>query len=188
MIGLGRTILYATAFLVANAGIAFGADLEALKEGSMKKLVIHSAPQEVSDAAFVAPDGSEVRMSDFAGQYILLNFWATWCAPCRKEMPGLDALEAEFGSDTFRVLTVATGRNPEAALTRFFAETDIQNLPKYRDPRQGLARNMAVLGLPVTVLIDADGREIARLTGDAEWDSDSAKAILTAWMGGSPTE
>jgi len=93
-------------------------------------------------------------------------------------MPGLDELQAEFGGDTFEVVTIATGRNPMPAIRRFFEEEEIKNLPILLDPKQSMARDMGVLGLPITVLIDPEGREIARLRGDADWASDSAKAII----------
>ncbi|MEM8630451.1 MAG: TlpA disulfide reductase family protein [Pseudomonadota bacterium] len=176
-------LLYAALGLSANAASADTAALEALREGSMQKLVFHSEPQDVSGAIFMGEDGSEMTLADYGGSYILLNFWATWCAPCLKEMPSLNNLQAELGNDNFKVVTIATGRNPEAAVNRFFDENAITELTKHKDPRQKLAREMAVLGLPITVLLDPEGREIARLRGDAEWDSESAKNIVRALTG-----
>lgn len=173
-------VLYAALMLGANAALADTSDLEALREGSLKKLVFHSAPQAVSDKAFNDADGQEVRLADYHGQYVLLNFWATWCAPCRAEMPALDQLQAEFGGAAFQVVTLATGRNPLPAINKFFTENDITNLPILLDPKQAVAREMAVLGLPITVILNPEGQEIARLRGDAEWHSDSARAIVAA--------
>ncbi|TDL81747.1 TlpA disulfide reductase family protein [Meridianimarinicoccus aquatilis] len=166
--------------LLAAPVIAQQVDIAALREGDMKKLVIHSAPRPVTDKPFVTPDGEEQTLDQFQGQVVLLNFWATWCAPCRKEMPALDALNMELGGDDFQVVTIATGRNSPAAMRRFFEETNVQSLPLYNDPKQAIARDMAVLGLPITVVVDRGGNEIARLQGDADWNSDSAKAILQA--------
>lgn len=168
--------------LVAFANPAIPA-LEALREGDMKKMVFHIAPKPASEKPFLDPEGNPRLLSEFHGQIVLLNFWATWCAPCRKEMPGLDRLQAEFGGDDFQVITLATGRNSPAAIRRFFEEENLANLPQYNDDRQAVARDMGVLGLPITVILDRDGREIARLRGDADWDSDSAKAIVLALMG-----
>jgi thiol-disulfide isomerase/thioredoxin len=109
-----------------------------------------------------------------------VNFWATWCAPCRAEMPHLSNLQTQLGSDDLSVVTIATGRNPRPAMERFFEEISVDNLPLHADPRSTLARNMGVLGLPITVILDRDGQEIARLQGDADWSSESAIAILTA--------
>ena len=90
----------------------------------------------------------------------------------------LSELQSEFGGDTFEIVTIATGRNELAGIKRFFDEIEVDNLPIYLDPRQKLAREMGVLGLPVTLVIDPDGNEIARMIGDAEWNSDSAKSII----------
>ena len=147
----------------------------------MKKLQFHSELREVSQAQFLLPDGAgKASLADYQGKYILLNFWATWCPPCRKEMPDLSKIEAELGGDHFQVLTVATGRNSPAAIAEFFESVGITNLPQIRDPKQALARSMAVLGLPITVILNPEGQEIARLRGDAEWNSPSARAIISA--------
>ena len=154
------------------------ATLEALLDGTMKKLRFQAKPQTVSQAAFTAADGSAASLSDYRGKYVLLNFWATWCAPCREEMPMLSALQTEFGGENFEVVTIATGRNPPPAMATFFDEIGVNNLPLNRDPKQMLAREMGVLGLPVTLIIDPQGREIARMVGGAEWDSPSALTLI----------
>ena len=175
-------VLYTALALGANAAMADPA-LEALREGSMKKLVFHSAPQDASDAAFLDESEGEMTLDAFEGKHVLVNFWATWCAPCRKEMPALNALQTEFGGEAFEVVTIATGRNQPAAMRRFFEEVGVDALPLYRDPKQKLAREMAVLGLPITVILNPGGQEIARLRGDADWHSDSARAIVAAMIG-----
>jgi len=179
---LRSLVLYAALAVGANTAAADTADLEALREGLMKKLVFHTAPKPVSDKAFHDPDGGAHHLSDYQGKYILLNFWATWCAPCRKEMPSLDTLQETLGGDTFEVVTIATGRNTLPGITKFFAKADVTHLPVLLDPKQALARDMGVLGLPITMIIDPDGNEIARLRGDADWDSDSALAIFNALL------
>jgi len=158
------------------------AELEALKTGDMKKLVLHKSPQPVSTASYETEAGGEATLADHQGKIVLLNFWATWCAPCRKEMPMLAELQAEYGGDEFEVITLATGRNDPAAMKRFFDEIGVGNLPLHRDPNSAVAREMGVLGLPATVLINESGDEIARLLGDAHWSSDSAKAIIEALL------
>ncbi|WP_102109074.1 TlpA disulfide reductase family protein [Oceaniglobus roseus] len=173
-------LLYTGLGLGANA-----ADLDqlnALREGDMKKLAFHEAPKPVSDQAFTDAEGREHHLSDWQGKLVLLNFWATWCAPCREEMPHLDALQKEMGGEDFEVVTLATGRNALPAIQRFFDEVDVTALPILTDPKQAVAREMAVLGLPITVILNPEGQEIARLQGGADWNSDSAKAILTALM------
>ncbi len=175
---------------VLYLSLGFGANaadtemLNDLRDGDMAKLEFHKAPVNASDAVFTSPDGSEHRLSDWQGKYVLVNFWATWCAPCRAEMPMLDALQQEFGGDTFEVVTVATGPNPLPAIERFFEEKSITALPVLLDPKQALARGMGVGGLPITVILSPDGQEIARLQGEADWNSDSARAILAALIAG----
>jgi len=152
---------------------------EPLRAGDMKKLNF-SAPKPFVDTAFVGEDGQPMTFEAFKGQYTEVNFCATWCAACRAEMPTLEALDKAFEGKGLDVITIATGRNPQPAIDKFFAEIGVENLPKHLDPKQALARDMAVLGLPVTVVLNQDAREIARLTGDAHWDSPEAVAILTA--------
>lgn len=170
-------LLYTALGLLANIGHAEIADL---RTGDMRKLTVHSAPIAGSDVAFMSEDGSEMTLADFNGQYILLSFWATWCAPCRKEMPELSALQTDLGGENFQVVTVATGRNPAPAMKKFFDDIGVDNLPLHTDARQSFSRSMGVLGLPVTIIIDPQGHEIARLQGEANWHSDSAIAIISA--------
>jgi thiol-disulfide isomerase/thioredoxin len=185
---IGAALVYTALWLgaIAASPAAAGdlAALAALRSGDMKKLVLHEAPMPVSDIAFDLQDGGGPQtLAAYRGKYVLLNFWATWCAPCRKEMPQLAALQTQFSGPAFEVVTIATGRNNPAGIKKFFAEAGIDNLPRHQDPKQALARSMAVLGLPITVLIDPEGREIARLRGDADWSSDSAKAIIAHLLG-----
>ena len=173
---LVSSLLYIAALACANVAAA---DIADLREGDMKKLVVHEAPKDTSSAAFLTGEGDATSTLDaYAGKYTLVNFWATWCAPCRKEMPTLSALQESFGGDQFQVVTIATGRNSPEGIAAFFEEEGIANLPHFRDPKQAVAREMAVLGLPITVLLDPQGKEIARLTGDADWNSDSARKIV----------
>ena len=176
-------ILYMGLAFSANAALADTSKLEAMREGTMKKLLF-SDPAPVSDVSFTHADGGTFTLAGFEGKHVLVNFWATWCAPCRKEMPMLSELQTEFGGDAFEVVTIATGRNDLNGIKRFFAEIEVDNLPLYLDPKQALARDMAVLGLPITLILDPEGREIARMRGDAEWNSDSAKAIIAALLAG----
>jgi thiol-disulfide isomerase/thioredoxin len=174
--------LYTALTLGANTAAAGIDEAEALRTGTMKKLFFHSQGKPVSEAVITDPDGTEFTLADWGGKYVVLNFWATWCAPCRKEMPALDALQQELGSDGFAVVTVATGRNPLPAITSFFDENGIENLPILLDPKTELSRGMSALGLPVTMILDPNGQEIARMQGDAEWSGDSALAVLRALM------
>ncbi|MCD1626179.1 MAG: TlpA disulfide reductase family protein [Paracoccaceae bacterium] len=181
---LRQIVLYTALAFGANTATADMAAVESLREGDMKKLTFHSAPQAVSTQPFATWEGGEGYLADYAGKYVVLNFWATWCAPCRKEMPQLSELQTELGGDGFEVVTIATGRNPPQAMQRFFEEIGVDNLPLHMDPKQQIARDMAVLGLPITVILNPEGQEIARMRGDADWSSDSAKAIVAALVAG----
>jgi len=174
-------LLYIALGLGANGAAAEMSDLEALRDGDMKKLSFHATPEAAPDVAFETVDGSAATLADYAGQHVVLNFWATWCAPCRHEMPTLSGLQEALGAEDFAVVTIATGRNPPPAMKKFFDDIGVENLPLHRDPKSALARAMGVFGLPITVLLDPQGREIARLQGDADWNSDSARAIISAW-------
>jgi thiol-disulfide isomerase/thioredoxin len=170
--------LYTGALLAASGALA--QDLSALQEGDMRKLAIHEEPQEASQTPFEGEGGAETTLGDLAGEVVVVNFWATWCAPCREEMPTLARLQEELGDEGVRVATIATGRNDPIAMEQFLSEVGAGALPHWRDPRQELARDMGVLGLPVTVILNREGQEVARLTGDADWASESALAILRA--------
>jgi thiol-disulfide isomerase/thioredoxin len=173
-------VLYTALAFGANTAFAGTADLEALREGSMKKLAFAAEPSAVPSTTFTDASGAEHSLADWRGKYVLVNFWATWCAPCRKELPELDALNRDFGGEDFAVVTIATGRNPVPAIERLFAEVGVESLPILLDPKQALSRDMGVLGLPVSVILGPEGHEIARMSGDAEWNSDSARAIIGA--------
>lgn len=174
---LRSILLYTALVLGANAALAESVDWEAAKTGLPKLVVVQDAAP-IGATEFTDPDGGTHSLADYRGKVVLLNFWATWCAPCREEMPALDELQAELGDDDFQVLPIATGRNAVPKIHDFFDEIGVTNLPVLLDPRQQLAREMGVVGLPVTVLIDREGNEIARLMGDDEWASDPAKELI----------
>ena len=176
-------ILYTGLVMLANPALADLSAAEAMREGDMKKLVFHATPEAAGTSEFATFDGDPLSLSDYSDKWVLLNFWATWCAPCRKEMPMLSELQTEFGGEDFEVVTIATGRNPPPAMETFFDEIGVDNLPLHRDPKSGLAREMGVLGLPITVILNPEGEEVARLRGDADWASDNAKAILRTILG-----
>lgn len=177
-------LLYTALAVLANTAHAQAQDISALRTGDMTKLTVHSMAIASSDTPFETVDGDEITLADYKGKIALVNFWATWCAPCREEMPSLSELQATFGGDDFDVVTIAVGRNPPASMTRFMNEIGSDNLPLHADRKQKLSRSMGVLGLPITVLLDRDGNEVARLQGDADWSSDSAKAIIQAMIDG----
>ncbi len=172
-------VLYTALALGANPAAA---DVAALREGEMKKLALHEAPVDLPEAVFLDAADGEQPLAQWQGKWVVLNFWATWCAPCREEMPMLDRLQAAMPD--LAVLPVATGRNSVDGIARFYDEAGVTHLPVLRDPKSDLARAAGVMALPVTVILNPEGDEVARLIGDAPWDSDNAKAILAALMAG----
>ncbi|CUH54266.1 TlpA family protein disulfide reductase [Shimia marina] len=180
--GLAAIAIAAMSF-VTQAAPAFAeatdySAVKELREGDMRKLIFHAEPKEISEISFITGDEGNATLQDYDGKVVLLNFWATWCAPCRHEMPMLSELQEILGGEDFEVVTIATGRNMVPAMVKFFEEIEVTNLPLHRDPKGTLARDMRVLGLPATVLLDRNGKEIARLHGDADWSSENARAIV----------
>lgn len=165
-------VLYTAFACGANAG-----SLDGLLVDDMKKLALVE-PVAIPEAVLLDGSEAEHTLAEYQGKWVVLNFWATWCAPCRAEMPSLDRLQVAMPE--IAVVPVATGRNAVSQIGKFYAEAGVVNLPVLRDPKSELARAMGVLGLPVTVILDPEGREVARLIGDAEWDSPAALAVLKA--------
>lgn len=178
-------LLYVAFVLGANPAFAETPDRDTLleaRQGDMRKLAIHQDARALPKIMVFDGNGGEVSLASYQGKTILVNFWATWCAPCRKEMPELNALQKDLGGDDFEVVLIAVGRNPAPAITKFFEEAGIDALETLLDPNQNLARQMGVFGLPVTVLVNAEGMEVARLQGDADWHSEPAVDFLNLYL------
>lgn len=147
---------------------------------NIKNLVINKELKKYEDLTFFNSKKEQINLNDFKGKLILLNFWATWCAPCRKEMPSLSELQKQLGDDTFTVVTIATMRNSPKSIQEFFDKIDVENLSQYNDPKGALSRSMGVLGLPTTLIVSKSGHEIGRLLGDADWASPEAIELMSA--------
>lgn len=135
---------------------------------------LYDEPRDLLSPPFVDGAGRNLTLADFRGRIVLLNIWATWCVPCRTEMPTLDALQGKLGGANFHVLPLSIDKAGLGPVRRFYEEIGIRHLDTYlaEDLRAMLA--FAVIGLPTTLLIDPAGREIARRVGPAEWDSPDA--------------
>ncbi len=152
---------------------------ETRKSGSpFAGFVRRSPPEALADVTFEDFAGKPVRLADFRGKAILLNLWATWCAPCRHEMPSLDRLQKDLGSDKFEVVALSLDRAGPDAARRFFDEIKVEHLKLYIDPTMRAGNALRAVGMPTTILIDAQGREVGRLPGPAEWDTAEAKALI----------
>jgi thiol-disulfide isomerase/thioredoxin len=153
---------------------------ERLNKGHVAAFVYKPQPADLPALAFVDGEGKPRTLADWKGKTVLLNLWATWCGPCRKEMPDLDRLQAELGSAKFEVVALSVDRAGVAGSKKFLDQIATKSLALYVDPTARMASELRVIGLPATLLIDADGREIGRLLGPAEWASDDAKALINS--------
>ncbi len=142
-------------------------------------------PEALPNVTFQDGNGQPVALESFRGKVVLLNLWATWCVPCRKEMPALDRLQAALGSDEFEVVALSIDRSGVAGARKFLDSIGIAKLKLYADPSAKLGNDLKAIGLPTTILIDRQGREIGRLIGPAEWDDADAKALVQAALKGS---
>lgn len=163
------------------AGLVYGAlalGANSALAGGLEKLEVHAAPKVPAVTSFVTIDGEPMDLSAYAGDVVVLNFWATWCGPCKREMPGLDRLQQAMGDNGLEVVTIAFGRHNPMVMEKFWTSAGITTLPLHRDPATELAQAFGVKGLPHTIILDAQGREIASLPGEAEWDSPEALTLL----------
>jgi thiol-disulfide isomerase/thioredoxin len=151
-----------------------------LSTGHMTAFVFKKAPEAVPDTVFLDASGKERTLKDWQGKVVLLNLWATWCAPCRKEMPSLDRLQAELGSDKFEVVAVSVDKTGIDGAKRFLEQIKVSKLGVFADPAIKLGTELKAIGMPATVLIDRESREVGRLVGPAEWDSEDAKRLIKA--------
>ncbi len=175
-----RRFMVAALVYTALAQGANATDLSALQVGEMKKIVIHPTPIDLPTVTLVDLGDAPQDLTQFRGRWALVNFWATWCAPCRAEMPSIGRLAQELPD--LQVVLIATGRNPVPQITRFIDEVGVSDLQQLRDPKMALSSQIGILGLPVTIILNPQGQEVARMIGDAEWDAPEALALIDAMM------
>lgn len=143
-------------------------DASSPAHGSVLRL--HGSSRALPDIAFEDAEGRRRTLSQFGGKVVLLNIWATWCAPCREEMPALDRVQQKLGGPDFEVLALSIDTGGIAAVKRFYDEIGIRSLALYVDPTMRATATLGAMGVPTTLLIDRQGREIGRHTGPAQWD------------------
>jgi thiol-disulfide isomerase/thioredoxin len=153
-----------------------------LATGAMTTFVYKPKPEALPDIRFVDGAGKEIGLDAFRGKVVLLNVWATWCAPCREEMPALDRLQATLGSDRFQVVALAVDKSGIEGAKKFLGDIKAGKLGVYADPSAKEGLQLKVIGMPTSILIDAEGREIGRLIGPAAWDSAEAKLLIEAQL------
>ncbi|KQN76448.1 TlpA disulfide reductase family protein [Devosia sp. Leaf64] len=171
------------------AKIAQAQVVDAAATGELAALMGTGEGRGYADMAFKDESGKAMTLADFSGKSLLVNFWASWCVPCREEMPALDAIAGEYNSDKFQVVPINLdiGEGGLGKAEEFLAEGIFQNLPLYADNTfaafDRLKREAVAVGLPATLLLDPEGCEIAVLQGPAEWNSRDGKAVIDALIG-----
>lgn len=155
--------------LVALAGGSAGAAEAPIQSGEAKP---------IPPLTFQSMDGKEASLDDFKGKVVVLNLWATWCAPCREEMPSLDRLQAQFADRDVVVLALSVDRAGPDRVRQFLDEIGVDAVHVYRDPKAAATRTLKVPGLPATILVDRQGREAGRVLGIAAWDGPAAVAAV----------
>jgi thiol-disulfide isomerase/thioredoxin len=161
---------------------AAAAALDPVIGGEIAAFQVAKAPQKLSDLAFTGADGEPMSLASFEGKVALVNLWATWCAPCRREMPALDRLQGALGGADFAVVPISIDTGDAERPRAFLASIGNRNLPLYRDPStdifEALKGRSLALGLPVTVLLDRKGCHLGHMNGPAEWDSPEGRKLI----------
>ena len=147
-----------------------------------QNFVLRDEAVPIPELQFTDRAGQPRTLADFRGKVVLLNVWATWCLPCRKEMPPLDRLQAELGGVDFEVVALSIDRGGPEVVKKFYAETGIQHLSIHIDTSSKAGFALATAGLPTTLLIDRQGQELGRLVGPAEWDTPDMVAFLKSFI------
>lgn len=171
-----KLAVFALAIVVLGLGVRL-----ALPEAPVvapRNFLMRDAPVAVPALEFADGEGHPRALADFRGKVVLLNIWATWCLPCRKEMPTLDRLQAALGGGDFEVVALSIDRRGVDAVKKFFTEIGVQHLAIYVDSSREANSALGILGLPATLLIDRRGLELGRISGPAEWDAPETVAFL----------
>ena len=136
----------------------------------IKNLKIHKEPKKVNDIIFKNFEDTTISLNDFKGKLVIINFWATWCAPCREEMPSLDILQSNKKINNLIILPINVGKENVNKAKKFFEDLKIKNLKLYYDDSVKLANNFSLIGLPTTILINKNGEEFARILGSIDFE------------------
>jgi thiol-disulfide isomerase/thioredoxin len=171
-----------------GAALELSKKLAPLAKGEVAALTMATKPLQMPDLAFVDGEGVAKKLSDWKGRTVLLNLWATWCVPCRKEMPALDNLQGKLGGDKFAVVAVNIDTRDSEKPKAFLRDGNLTKLGNFSDQKAKVFQDLKsiglALGMPTSVLIDAQGCEVGNIAGPAEWDSDDALKLITAATAG----
>ena len=179
MLKLGPLILIVNLFFSISA-IAENKYAEKTKDiirGELRKFIF-SEKTEVLPKPLILDANENMVEIGYDEDILIINFWATWCAPCKKEMPSLNSLAQNMKYEDIQIITIASGRNSKEAIDGFFGDNNLVNLKKYRDPRGRIAVKYGVTALPTTVVINPTGLEIGRIIGDIDWDTADVRSFF----------
>jgi thiol-disulfide isomerase/thioredoxin len=177
----GGLILLGTA--LGLPGAAAGGNAAPPLGGSLKDFTLIDPPRPVPQASFLNGDQQPATMNQFKGRVVLLNFWASWCGPCREEMPSIDRLQAQLGGKDFTVLALSLDEGGITPVRHFFQQLGIQHLDIYLDPPNALPLALKVPALPTTMVIDRSSNIVGVMVGPATWDSPEALALMHYFIG-----
>ena len=180
LVGNGNSVNEVKAEVQIKAPSAALSRLKATAKGQVAAFMIHKSPRPIPAFFYTDEQNKDHSLKEHRGKVVLLNIWATWCGPCRHEMPWLDSLQKKYGGKDFEMLTISIDRGGLKKPRRFFDQIKIKNLTLYGDTGGRLKSTMRIVGLPATFLIDREGREIGRINGPAEWMSKDAHAFIEA--------
>jgi thiol-disulfide isomerase/thioredoxin len=168
--------------LIATALSALAVLLQPVAAQTAMGFALHEHPRPVAEIRFANGQGEPMSLDDFRGKVVLLNIWATWCVPCRREMPTLDRLQAELGGLDFEVVALSVDRQGLRVVVDFYQELGLRQLGIYNDMSAEAPRKLKAPGIPTTLLLDRDGNELGRLLGPAEWDSPEMVSFLRGYV------
>jgi len=195
-LAVGLAGVYGFSALRGNAGgdpacrpaVALTKKVAPLATGEVAAVKVANSPLKIPDLSFHDAAGKQTSLADFRGRTILLNLWATWCVPCRREMPALDALESQLGGPRFQVVAVNIDTRDPDKPKQFLKNVGVKKLAYYADPSakafQDLKSIGRAFGMPTTLLVDPHGCEIGSIAGPAEWASKDALKLIEAALGG----
>ena len=173
-------VILSVGYLFVQSSAVAGKGLP--RAGWIKQFTVIEQKEPAPDVKFTNGAGEKITLGDFHGRVLLVNFWATWCAPCIKEMPSLDKLQEKFGSDDFQVVAVNEDRGGAKVAEPFLKKLGAPNLDVFVDDKMKLMRALKVRGLPTSFLLDRKGRVVGTLVGIAEWDTPEAEALIAYYL------
>ena len=179
MLKLGPLILVVNLFfsISAIAESKYAEKTKDITRGELRKFIFSETMEVLPNPLILDANGNMVEIG-YKEDILIINFWATWCAPCKKEMPSLNSLAQNMKYEDIRIITIASGRNSKEAIDDFFDDNNLVNLKKYRDPKGRIAIKYGVTALPTTVVINPTGLEIGRIIGDIDWDTADVRSFF----------